>query len=95
MNLRGGATHRVRLLARDDALRKNGLVIEFSLRLSRACLGKMFIFIYKWLKKTVLTHHDLVVCPNHVVKTGEKMAHEHDREERRTDRDVTLHVRVL
>jgi hypothetical protein len=26
---------------------------EFSLCLSRACLGKMFVYIYKWLKKTV------------------------------------------
>ena len=25
--------------------------IEFSLCLSRACLGKLIIFIYKWLKK--------------------------------------------
>jgi hypothetical protein len=24
--------------------------------LSRACLGKMFVFIYKWLKGTVFTH---------------------------------------
>ena len=28
----------------------------FSLCLSRACLGKMFVFIHKWLKKTVFTH---------------------------------------
>ena len=27
-----------------------------SLCLSRACLGKMFVIIYKWLEKTVLTH---------------------------------------
>ena len=26
---------------------------EFSLCLSRACLGKMIIFIYKWLKNAV------------------------------------------
>ena len=25
--------------------------------LSRACLGKMFVFIYKWLKKTSLSDH--------------------------------------
>jgi hypothetical protein len=24
--------------------------------LSRACLGKMFVFMYKWLNKTVFTH---------------------------------------
>jgi hypothetical protein len=33
----------------------NGPVSEFSLCLSRACLGKMFVFIHKWLKKTVVT----------------------------------------
>jgi hypothetical protein len=39
-------------------LRKNGLFFEFSLCLSRACLGKMIVFIYKWLKTTVFTHRD-------------------------------------
>ena len=40
-----------------SVLRKNGLVCEFSLCLSRACLGKMIGLIYKWhLKKTVFTH---------------------------------------
>jgi hypothetical protein len=34
-------------------LRQNGLFLEFSLCLSRACLGKIIIFIYKWLKKPV------------------------------------------
>jgi hypothetical protein len=28
--------------------------VEFSLCLSRACLGKMFVFKYKWLKRWVL-----------------------------------------
>jgi hypothetical protein len=32
-------------------LRENGTFFEFSLCLSRACLGKMMHFIYKWLKK--------------------------------------------
>ena len=32
---------------------KNGIFFEFSLCLSRACLGKMFVFIYKWLKNVV------------------------------------------
>jgi hypothetical protein len=31
--------------------RKPGPVFEFPLCLSRACLGKMITFIYKWLKK--------------------------------------------
>jgi len=29
---------------------KNGIFFEFSLCLSRACLGKMIVFIYKWLE---------------------------------------------
>ena len=35
--------------------------IEFSLRLSRACLGKMIAFIHKWLKKCrFLTFHPAI-----------------------------------
>jgi hypothetical protein len=34
-----------------DHLGKRHSRFEFSLCLSRACLGKMIIFIYKWLKK--------------------------------------------
>ena len=30
-------------------LQENGLYFEFSLCLSRACLGKKIVFIYKWL----------------------------------------------
>jgi hypothetical protein len=37
------------------AVRQNGLFFEFSLCLSPACLGKMIIFIYKWLKKPVFS----------------------------------------
>ena len=29
---------------------ENGIFFEFSLCLSRACLGKMIVYIYKWLK---------------------------------------------
>jgi hypothetical protein len=32
-------------------VRKTASFFEFSLCLSRACLGKMIVFIYKWLKK--------------------------------------------
>jgi len=32
---------------------KNGIVLEFSIRLSRACLGKMLVFIYILLKNAV------------------------------------------
>jgi hypothetical protein len=37
---------------------------EFSLYLSRACLGKMIVFMYKWLKKAVFCRldHRLGVC---------------------------------
>eukprot|EP01046_Picozoa_sp_COSAG06_P054793 COSAG06_NODE_9868_length_1800_cov_67.102686_2_plen_154_part_00 len=41
-------------------LRENGPFLESSLCLSRACLGKMFSFMYKWLKKTVFTHLDCI-----------------------------------
>ena len=34
---------------------KRHLFFEFSLCLSRACLGKMIVFIYKWLKMAFLT----------------------------------------
>jgi hypothetical protein len=46
----------------DPSLRESGLVIEFSLCLSRACLGKMFAFVYKWLKKTVFSYVLTQVC---------------------------------
>jgi hypothetical protein len=36
---------------------KNGIFLEFSLCLSRACLGKMIIFIYKWLKNAVFRRY--------------------------------------
>jgi ABC-type multidrug transport system fused ATPase/permease subunit len=36
------------------AVRKTASFFEFSLCLSRACLGKMIVFIYKWLKTAVL-----------------------------------------
>jgi hypothetical protein len=32
---------------------ENGIFVEFSLCLSRACLGKIVVFIYKWLKNAV------------------------------------------
>jgi hypothetical protein len=38
---------------RDPVCRENGTFLEFSLCLSRACLGKMIVFIYKWLKNAV------------------------------------------
>jgi hypothetical protein len=45
---------------------KNGIFFEFSLCLSRACLGKMIVLIYKWLKNAVfrraygsILHHDV------------------------------------
>jgi hypothetical protein len=41
------------------ALRNGHLLFELSLCLSRACLGKMIVSIYKLLKKTVFTHRAL------------------------------------
>jgi hypothetical protein len=38
-------------------LRKTPLFFEFSLCLSRACLGKMSVFIYKWRKNWRFSHH--------------------------------------
>ena len=35
------------------AVGKTASFFEFSLCLSRACLGKMIVFIYKWLKNAV------------------------------------------
>ena len=40
-------------------LRKTPLFFEFSLCLSRACLGKMMIYIYKWRKKWRFPHHNM------------------------------------
>jgi hypothetical protein len=45
---------------------ENGIVFEFSLCLSRACLGKIMHFIYKWLKKCRFPHQFVdsdKVCP--------------------------------
>ena len=38
-------------LHRNRPLRKNSLVIEFSLCLSRAYLGEKIAFMHKWLRK--------------------------------------------
>jgi len=53
--------------------RGNALFLEFSLCLSRACLGTIIVFIYKWLKKTVfhlepgdlLLYHRVLHAPSH------------------------------
>jgi hypothetical protein len=45
----GTETHELLLLV--HILRENGTFFEFSLCLSRACLGKIMHFIYKWRKK--------------------------------------------
>ena len=58
--------HRRDLDGRQAALRNRVSVFEFSLCLSRACLGKMIIFSTKWRKKTrFLTSHPrtLTSCP--------------------------------
>jgi hypothetical protein len=47
-------------------VRKTASFFEFFLCLSRACLGKMIVLIYKWLKNAVfrraygsILHHDV------------------------------------
>ena len=47
---------------RVDALHKTPLFFECSLCLSRACLGKMIIFIYKLLQKGPFSHTELSVA---------------------------------
>ena len=42
-----------------SSLRKTPLFFEFSLCLSRACLGKMMHFIYKWLRKWRFSHRSV------------------------------------
>jgi hypothetical protein len=44
------------------------LFLSVSLCLSRACLGKIFVFIYKWLKKTCQTPFCIVCVPSFVCK---------------------------
>jgi hypothetical protein len=39
------------------AVRKTASFFEFSLCLSRACLGKMIVYIYKWLQKRRFSRH--------------------------------------
>ena len=53
---------------------KTASSFEFSLCLSRACLGKMFVFIYKWLKNAVFPQGrrqsnriPVIRCSNHRV----------------------------
>jgi hypothetical protein len=43
----------VHILSRSEALYETPSFFEFSLCLSRACLGKMIIFIYKWYQDGV------------------------------------------
>jgi hypothetical protein len=64
----------------DRLLRQNGLFLEFSLVLvlvlcvSRACLGKMIVFIHKWRKKTVLTHlGTLIPCRQSGRQGGQRL----------------------
>jgi hypothetical protein len=40
-------------------VRTTACFFEFSLCLFRACLGKMFVFIYKWLKNAVFRRSSL------------------------------------
>jgi hypothetical protein len=55
--------------------------LEFFLCLSRACLGKMIVLMYKWLKRTFLAH----VCTNNdpFTKIGSGQTDEKLRKRRR------------
>ena len=68
-----GATLRLRRaggdIIRADVLQENGTLFEFSLCLSRACLGKMIVFIYKWYKNGV---SDLGRCDQKISFDGRK-----------------------
>ena len=44
----------------DDGARKTASFFEFSLCLSRACLGKMIVFIHKWLNNAVFSQSALM-----------------------------------
>ena len=56
-SIRGGFTGQL-LAVRTARVRKTASFLEFSLCLSRACLGKMIVFIYKWLKNAVFRRRD-------------------------------------
>ena len=47
---------------------KRHVVFEFSLCLSRACLGKMIVFIYKWLKNAVFRRNGIRRGPGRCCK---------------------------
>jgi len=44
---------KMRYLVMAHRVRKTASFLKFSLCLSRACLGKMIVFKYKWLKNAV------------------------------------------
>ena len=60
----GGAHPAVRchVTLETAACEKRHSFFEFSLCLSRACLGKMFSFIYKWRKKWRFSHRTSRCC---------------------------------
>ena len=56
---------------------RNGIFFEFSLCLSRACLGKMFVSMYKWLKNAVFSHLSRRVMDHvsHLLHVTELLGH--------------------
>ena len=56
------------------SLRQNGLFLEFSLCLSRACLGQMFVYIYKWLKIAVFSYLALMSSAPKYMQVAENCA---------------------
>jgi hypothetical protein len=52
------------------SVRKTASFFEVSLCLSRACLGKMIVFIYKWLKNAVRFSQEPIDCDAALVSAG-------------------------
>jgi hypothetical protein len=79
---RHSATRLEHALQHRVELRQNGTFLSVSLCLSRACLGKMLIFIYKWLKKcrflTCIAEH--TATHNQTHNTGKRHSTTIDRQ---------------
>jgi hypothetical protein len=58
-------------------LRKTPLFFEFPLCLSRACLGKMIVFIHKWRKKWRFSHHNCIYATTLCASTTQKRKKAH------------------
>jgi hypothetical protein len=55
-----------------NCLRKTPLFSQLSLCLSRACLGKMIVFICKWLKRRRFSHRGFSSSPKYTSRRPER-----------------------